>query len=232
MSFPVLEHITKSVRHATFYLSCGGEDAPLIVFVHGWPELSISWRASAAGASPALGFRAIAPDMRGYGRSSVYARHEDYALEHSVRRHARAAGRAGSRRRRSGSATTGEAPWCGAWPAIIPSGASASPTSACPISRRVSPGAPSFRWSIAQFTREAQYPAGQWDYQLFYEESFDAARSGFEANVRDHRQGPVQRRGAPAGKGKPSRTASGPPQRRLVRRRRVTRPTCHGTRTC
>jgi pimeloyl-ACP methyl ester carboxylesterase len=48
--------------------------------VHGWPDLSISWR----GQLPvfgALGFRAVAPDMRGYGRSSVYPRHEDYALE-------------------------------------------------------------------------------------------------------------------------------------------------------
>jgi pimeloyl-ACP methyl ester carboxylesterase len=27
---------------------------------------------------------AIAPDMRGYGRSSVYQRHEDYALEQTV----------------------------------------------------------------------------------------------------------------------------------------------------
>ena len=32
----------------------------------------------------ALGFLAIAPDMRGYGRSSVYQRHEDYALEQTV----------------------------------------------------------------------------------------------------------------------------------------------------
>jgi pimeloyl-ACP methyl ester carboxylesterase len=32
----------------------------------------------------ALGFRCVAPDMRGYGRSSNYARHADYALEHSV----------------------------------------------------------------------------------------------------------------------------------------------------
>ena len=33
----------------------------------------------------ALGFRAIAPDMRGYGRSFVYPHHGDYAQEHIVR---------------------------------------------------------------------------------------------------------------------------------------------------
>ena len=58
-------------------------DAPLIIFVHGWPELSISWRHQLP-AFAALGFRAIAPDMRGYGRSTVYARHEDYAVQHAV----------------------------------------------------------------------------------------------------------------------------------------------------
>ena len=49
------------------------------MFVHGWPELSISWRHQLP-VFGGMGFRAIAPDMRGYGRSSVYPRHEDYAL--------------------------------------------------------------------------------------------------------------------------------------------------------
>ena len=89
MSFPVLEHIAKSARHTTFYLACGAEDATPIVFLHGWPELSISWRAPAASVCrPRLS--RIAPDMRGYGRSSVYPRHEDYALEADRRRYDRA----------------------------------------------------------------------------------------------------------------------------------------------
>src|SRR5438105_8195414 len=84
MTFPVTENIAKSARHTTFYLSCGAEDAPLIVFCHGWPELSISWRHQLP-TFASLGFRVIAPDMRGYGRSSVYARHEDYALENTAK---------------------------------------------------------------------------------------------------------------------------------------------------
>src|SRR5207302_8426613 len=79
----VTEHTTKSARHATFYLASGPEKGTPIIFVHGWPELSISWRHQLP-CFAGLGFRAIAPDMRGYGRSSVYARHEDYALEHTV----------------------------------------------------------------------------------------------------------------------------------------------------
>jgi pimeloyl-ACP methyl ester carboxylesterase len=67
MSFPVTEHIAKSARHTTFYLACGGAHRPVIIFVHGWPELSMSWRHQLP-CFASLGFRAIAPDMRGYGR--------------------------------------------------------------------------------------------------------------------------------------------------------------------
>jgi pimeloyl-ACP methyl ester carboxylesterase len=47
MSFAVTEHTAKSARHTTGYLACGVEEAPLLIFVHGWPELSLSWRAPA-----------------------------------------------------------------------------------------------------------------------------------------------------------------------------------------
>ena len=80
---PVTEHVAASARHTTGYLACGPEDGPLLVFVHGWPELSISWRHQLPFFG-ALGFRAVAPDMRGYGRSSVYPRHEDYQLREST----------------------------------------------------------------------------------------------------------------------------------------------------
>src|SRR5205085_2309555 len=44
MSAAVTEHVARSARHVTFYLAAGPQDGPLIVFCHGWPELSISWR--------------------------------------------------------------------------------------------------------------------------------------------------------------------------------------------
>src|SRR4051812_966013 len=84
MSQPVTEHVVRTPRHTSFYLACGPADATPLIFVHGWPELSVSWRHQLP-VFAALGFRCIAPDMRGYGRSSIHARHEDYALEHSVR---------------------------------------------------------------------------------------------------------------------------------------------------
>jgi len=40
MLLSVTEHFTKTARHASFYLACGPETGQLIIFVHGWPELS------------------------------------------------------------------------------------------------------------------------------------------------------------------------------------------------
>jgi pimeloyl-ACP methyl ester carboxylesterase len=53
---------------------------------------------------------------------------------------------------------------------------------------------------------ETEYPVGQWDYQLFYEESFDRAGAAFEADVRATVRA-LFRKGSPGGKGKPARTA-------------------------
>ena len=83
MIFPVTENIAKSQRHISFYLACGMPEATPIIFLHGWPELSVSWRHQLSTFGN-LGFRALAPDMRGYGRSSIYTRHQDYALEQVV----------------------------------------------------------------------------------------------------------------------------------------------------
>ena len=80
MTFPVTEHTVKTARHTTGYLACGAEKGPLLVFCHGWPELSLSWRHQLP-AMAALGFRCVAPDMRGYGQSSTYSRYEDFRQE-------------------------------------------------------------------------------------------------------------------------------------------------------
>jgi pimeloyl-ACP methyl ester carboxylesterase len=54
---------------------------------------------------------------------------------------------------------------------------------------------------------EAEFPAGQWDYQFFYEESFDKACKGFESNIRNVVKA-LFRKGDPNAVGKPSRTAA------------------------
>ena len=56
-------------------------EGPLVVLCHGFPELAYSWRRQIpilAGA----GHRVAAPDMRGFGASSIPGRIEDYDISH------------------------------------------------------------------------------------------------------------------------------------------------------
>jgi pimeloyl-ACP methyl ester carboxylesterase len=54
---------------------------PAVVMCHGFPELAYSWRHQLATLAEA-GFRAIVPDMRGYGASDSPDAIEDFDLEH------------------------------------------------------------------------------------------------------------------------------------------------------
>jgi hypothetical protein len=47
-------------------------DGPAVLFCHGFPDTSYTWRRQMEAVSSA-GYRAIAPDMRGYGRNSATA---------------------------------------------------------------------------------------------------------------------------------------------------------------
>src|SRR5213075_1360900 len=47
-------------------------DGPLVLLCHGWPELWYSWRHQLV-ALGAAGFRVVAPDMRGFGRTTAPA---------------------------------------------------------------------------------------------------------------------------------------------------------------
>src|SRR5690242_10612195 len=66
------QHILETGRHRTAYLETGPADGPLMIFLHGWPELGLVWRAQLEHFG-AAGWRCVAPDMRGYGGSSVPA---------------------------------------------------------------------------------------------------------------------------------------------------------------
>ena len=205
MKLPVTEHIVKTARHTSFYLACGPSGGPLVIFVHGWPELSISWRHQLQ-TFAALGFRCVAPDMRGYGRSSIYPYHEDYALEHSVRDMLELLDSLGAER----------AVWVGHdWGSpVVWSLASHHPERCDGVANLCVPYiakgfAPANFLPLVDRTTypEAEFPAGQWDYMFFYEENFAAATESLGANV----AGTVKalfRKGSDAGRGKPSRTAT------------------------
>ena len=155
--------------------------------------------------------------MRGYGRSSVYTRHEDYRAGARSCRTCSSCWRRSAATRPSGSATTGAARSCGTWrPPSRAMRRRRQPVRALPadgftldtvvplVDRAVYP--------------EAEYPAGQWDYQ-FSTRRASTARERFEANVPAHGEGAV-----PQGQSRRQRPAvahrDGAARWRLVRRRR------------
>jgi len=204
VTFPIMEYVAKSKRHTSFYLACGALQATPIIFLHGWPELSISWRHQLP-VFGGLGFHAIAPDMRGYGRSSVYARHEDYSQEEVVADMIELLDAIGAER----------AVWVGHdWGSpVVWSIAQHHPHRCHGVANLCVPYIPQgfaaesvIPLSDRKVYPEDRFPAAQWDYQLFYRENFAAARAAFESNVRATVKA-LFRAGDPVGKGKPARTA-------------------------
>jgi pimeloyl-ACP methyl ester carboxylesterase len=205
MTFPVTEHTVKTSRHTTGYLACGAEDAPLLIFCHGWPELSLSWRHQLP-AMAALGFRCVAPDMRGYGRSSTYTRYEDFSQELIVADMLELLAALGR----------DKAVWIGHdWgSSVVWNVASHHPEKTVGVASLCVPyiaAGNNIENRLALVDRTVYpadlYPVGQWDYHLFYVENFDKARADFEANIRNAVKA-MFRKGNPAAVGKPSGTAS------------------------
>jgi pimeloyl-ACP methyl ester carboxylesterase len=192
-------------RHRTFYLAAGPEDGPLLVFVHGWPELSISWRHQLP-VFAGLGFRAVAPDLRGYGRSSVHPDRADYAQEQVVADMVELLHGLGRE----------QAVWIGHdWGApVVWNVASHHPDLCRAVAALCVPYATLERgWdhTIALVDRTVypadRFPVGQWDYQLYYQEDFERASAVFDHDPYLTVKA-LFRKGNPAGQGQPSVTSS------------------------
>ena len=205
MIYPVTEHVVKNPRHTTSYLACGAADAPLIVFCHGWPELAISWRHQLRCFAD-LGFRAIAPDMRGYGRSTVHANLSDYSMEHI----------AGDMLDLLAALGRESALWVGHdWGApVVWSLAQHHPDRVEGVASLCAPYLPDgFSTSTLVPTVDRalypidQHPAGQWDYQFFYQEQFEKASRTFDANPLNTVKA-LFRKGNPKHKGTVARLAT------------------------
>ena len=202
----VTEHTCQLGDHELFYLAAGPEAGPLVIFAHGWPELGYSWRHQLP-VLGGLGFRAIAPDLRGHGHSRVYDRHEDYALEKHV----------GDLIGLLDALDGERAVWVGHdWGApVIWNVASHHPDRCCGVANLCVPYAgldQGLEGVIALVDRsvypEDEYPAGQWDYQLFYQENFERARRVFEANVENTVKALFRSSFGPDGRNKPAITAT------------------------
>lgn len=76
-SFPEPAHINVGeIDMAVHEMGAG----PPVILVHGFPELAFSWRHQLP-ALAAAGYRAIAPDMRGYGGTDKPSRVSDYTVQ-------------------------------------------------------------------------------------------------------------------------------------------------------
>ncbi len=200
----ITEHTATSPRHTTFYLEAGPKDGPLVIFVHGWPELSLSWRHQLP-CMASLGFRAVAPDLRGYGHSSVYRTHEAYAQEHIVADMVALLDSLGA----------DKAVWVGHdWGSpVVWNVASHHPDRCLAVASLCVPyytlerGLDSIIPLIdRRVYPESEFPAGQWEYMRFYEENFDIVTKQFEAHPYNLVKA-LFRKGDPAGFMKPSVTS-------------------------
>jgi pimeloyl-ACP methyl ester carboxylesterase len=152
-----------------------------------------------------LGFRCVAPDMRGSGGSSVPTELSAYALRESTRDMLELLAGLGAERAIwvghdwgspvVWSLAAHHADRCiGVANLCVPylSDGFALPNLIPLVDRRVYP--------------EAEYPYGQWEYQVFYEREFDKATADLEGDVRATFKALI-RAGDPNGRGKPARTS-------------------------
>ena len=193
-----------SPRHTTRYWEAGPSDGPLLIFLHGWPEIGLVWRAQAE-AFPAEGWHCVAPDMRGYGGSSAPTASSAYALSEIVNDMAELHDHLGGR----------PAIWVGHDLGSPVAGALAAhhakrSRGLVLVSVPYFPDGFALASLLPLVDRHLypadQYPDGQWDYCRFYVSHFDQTVSDFDADI-PATLAAIYRPGNPASKGQVYRSA-------------------------
>ena len=82
MEIEGIQHRTLSINGINLHVAEKGQ-GPLVLFIHGFPDLWFSWRHQISALSSA-GFRCVAPDLRGFGDSDVPANPIAYTSLHVV----------------------------------------------------------------------------------------------------------------------------------------------------
>ncbi|KAK7284394.1 hypothetical protein RJT34_19139 [Clitoria ternatea] len=77
-----IQHRTVEVNGIKMHVAEKGE-GPVVLFLHGFPELWYSWRHQIL-ALGSLGYRAVAPDLRGYGDTEAPTSVSSYTIFHLV----------------------------------------------------------------------------------------------------------------------------------------------------
>lgn len=195
----------RSRHHTTRYWEAGPVDGPLMMFVHGWPEIGLMWRAQIE-AFASEGWRCVAPDMRGYGGSSAPIASEAYTLREIVADMVELHDHLGAR----------PAIWVGHdWgsPVIGALAAHHAARSRGVVLISVPYFPEGFALpSLVPLVDRGLYPAdrypdGQWDYFRFYQTHFEQTVSDFDADI-PATLASIYRQGNPAVAGKVSPTAA------------------------
>ena len=202
------EHVVKYSSNGEkeiLYIEAGPLDGPLLIFIHGWPGIAATWKPQ-LNIFAQLGFRVVAPDMPGYGRSTVTKVTEDYSHEVIVPGLLAMLNQLGR----------DKAIWFGHdWGAgVVSSLVATNPqvcTAACFICvpyRTIEMGKDEMiKYSNREIYPEDEYPYAQWSYQEFYEHDFEKAVSFHESDSAAMIKGFTQK-GDPSGYLKPALTSN------------------------
>lgn len=192
---------THSGDQTTFYWSSGPSSGPLLIFIHGWPGNGETWKPQLL-ALAALGFHTVAPDTRGYGRSSVPAAPSAYALEHHVRDMLALLAHLD----RTQAVWIGHdwgAGLVGAFAAQQPQHCAGAAFLAVPYKALDRGVAGLVALSRRDVYPAAEFPLAQWEYMGFHVEEPEASAAQLRANVAGTMK-LMMRRGSSATYGKPS----------------------------
>ncbi|KEF56125.1 uncharacterized protein A1O9_07706 [Exophiala aquamarina CBS 119918] len=190
------------------YLEAGPQDAPLLIFVHGWPAIADVWKPQIL-TFAGLGFRVVAPDLPGFGKSFKSDNKKDFSLKWVntiLLRFLKHLGRT-------------QAIWIGHdWGAgVVWSLLSHYPENCigvanmCIAYRTIECGVQEglIKHADRELYPEDQYPNAQWDYMVYYqdEKNFDKCIRDFESDIPNFFR-VVYRKGDPETLNTPTFTAS------------------------
>ncbi|KAF3024379.1 hypothetical protein E8E14_014351 [Neopestalotiopsis sp. 37M] len=165
----------------TSYLVAGPSTGTPLVFCHGWPAIAMTWGKQIKAMSE-LGYRVIAPDMPGYGQSTTGGSVENYSLECVNQKMLSLLAHCGYE----------SAVWIGHdWGAVaVWSFAAHFPEKTLAVACLARPyhtlelGLDEVKKHINRNVYpEATFPNGQYDYQVYFEDSFEESVEWFEKDI-------------------------------------------------